>query len=84
MAIAGRRPLLDKLGTIKVPTLIICGENDDPFLEPSHRMQERIPDSELVIIAGTGHTPQIDKPAEFNRTLTGFLSRVHQGVAAGG
>ena len=83
-AMARRRPLLDELAAIKVPTLIICGEDDDPFLEPSRRMRERIPDSELVIIPGTGHTPQIDKPAEFNRTLTGFLSRVHRGVAAGG
>ncbi len=70
--------------TIQIPTLVICGENDDPFLELSHRMHERIPDSELTIIAGAGHTPQIEKPEEFNRVLTGFLSRVHQGVAAGG
>lgn len=28
--------------------------------------------------------PQIEDLAEFNRVLTGFLSRVHQGVAAGG
>ena len=76
--------MLDRLRAIQIPTLIICGENDDPFLEPSHRMHERIPDSELVIIAGAGHTPQIEKPAEFNRTLTKFLARVHQGVAAGG
>jgi pimeloyl-ACP methyl ester carboxylesterase len=83
-AIAGRKPLLDELGAIEVPTLIICGENDDPFVEPSHRMHERIPDSELVIIPDAGHTPQIEKPVEFNRILTDFLSRVHQGVAAGG
>ncbi len=83
-AIANREPLLDQIRAIHIPTLIICGENDDPFLEPSHRMHERIPDSELAIISGAGHTPQIEKPAEFNRTLTEFLARVHQGVAAGG
>ncbi len=27
---------------------------------------------------------QIEKPADFNRALAGFLSQVHQGVAAGG
>ncbi|KKL08125.1 hypothetical protein LCGC14_2579030, partial [marine sediment metagenome] len=83
-AMARRESLLDELGAIEVPTLIICGENDDPFVKPSHRMHERIPGSELVIIPGAGHTPQIEKPAEFNSVLTGFLSRVHQGVAAGG
>ncbi len=28
--------------------------------------------------------PHIEELAEFNRILTGFLSRVQQGVAAGG
>ncbi len=67
-----------------MPTLIICGGNDEPYLEPSRRMHERIPGSELAIIPGAGHTLQIEKSAEFNRALTEFLSRVHQGVAAGG
>lgn len=83
-AIAGRRPLLDDLASIEIPTFIICGENDEPFLEPSRRMHDRIPGSELVIIPGAGHTPQIEKPAEFNRALLGFLSRVSQSVASGG
>jgi len=83
-AVARREPLLDKLHAIEVPTLIICGENDAPMLEASRQMHERIPGSELVIIPGAGHTPQIEKAPEFNRVLTEFLSRVHQGVAAGG
>jgi 3-oxoadipate enol-lactonase len=83
-AMAQREPLLARLGSIVTPTLIICGENDDTFLEPSRQMHERIPASELEIIAGAGHTPQIEKAAEFNHVLTRFLSRVQQGVAAGG
>ncbi len=83
-AMARQEPRLDKLNAIDVPTLIICGENDDPFLQPSRRMRERIPSSELVVIPGAGHRPPIEKPGEFNRTLTGFLSRVPRGVAAGG
>jgi 3-oxoadipate enol-lactonase len=83
-AVAKRKPLLDKLHAIEVPTLIICGENDDPMLEASRQMHERIPGSKLVIIPGAGHTPQIERAPEFNRVLSEFLSRVHQGVAAGG
>jgi 2-succinyl-6-hydroxy-2,4-cyclohexadiene-1-carboxylate synthase len=78
------QPILDKLESIEVPTLVVCGENDDPFMGPCRRIHERIPGSEFVIIPGAGHTPQIEKPADFNHALTGFLSRVHQGVAAGG
>jgi 3-oxoadipate enol-lactonase len=83
-AIARREPLLDKLQAIEVPTLIICGENDDPMVEASRRMHERIAGSELVIIRGAGHTPQIEKAPEFNRALSEFLARVHEGAAATG
>jgi 3-oxoadipate enol-lactonase len=83
-AMASRRPLSDELSAMDVPSLIICGENDDAFLAPSRQLHDAIAGSELVIIRGAGHTPQIEKPAEFNQALTSFLSRVHQGVAAGG
>ena len=81
---AARSPLLEELPRIKAPTLIICGQNDEPFVQPSHNMHERITGSELAILPGAGHTPQIETPAQFNSVLTGFLSKVHGAVAAGG
>jgi pimeloyl-ACP methyl ester carboxylesterase len=75
-AMGKRRPLLEELSQIRVPTLIICGELDEPFLEPSQRMHAAIPDSELVIIAGAGHTPTLEKPQEFNEALLSFFIRV--------
>jgi pimeloyl-ACP methyl ester carboxylesterase len=81
--IADRKPLLDELPRIAVPTLVVCGENDEPFVGPSQRIHERIRGSELVMIPECGHTPQIEKPGEFNSIVLGFLARVHEGVAAG-
>jgi pimeloyl-ACP methyl ester carboxylesterase len=77
---ATRKSAIDRLGEIKAPTLIICGKKDDPFVEASHKMHENIAGSELVIIPGAGHSPQIETPAEFNRLLLGFLSRVQAGA----
>lgn len=77
---ATRRPVLERLGEVKVPTLIVCGEKDEPFLEPSRMMHEKIAGSELVMIANCGHSPQIEKPGEFNAILSGFLDRVHAGA----
>lgn len=74
-AMANRRPLLEELSQIRVPTLIICGELDEPFLEPSRRMHQRIPGSELVIVPGAAHTPTLEKPSEFNQALLSFLAR---------
>jgi 3-oxoadipate enol-lactonase len=77
-AMSSRRSLLGELGAISMPTLIICGEKDEPFLEPSRQMHEAIPGSELVIIQGAGHGPQMETPGEFNRVLSEFLARVRQ------
>lgn len=80
----GTRPsLLDELRSVQVPTLVICGAKDDPFMQPSRRMHEAIRDSRLAIIPGAGHGPQMERPAEFNPVLLEFLAKVHQTVAAG-
>ena len=81
-----RRPsLLADLGGVRAPTLIACGEGDEPFIEPSQQMHQAIPGSELVMIEGAGHSPQLEAYEKFNEVLTGFLARVHEsaGVAAG-
>ena len=82
LAMRDREPLLDRLASLTVPALIVCGENDELFLEPSRELQAAIPGSDLVIIAGAGHGPAIETPAEFNRTLSGFLDSVHAAAPA--
>ena len=75
---ASRRSVVGDLAKVSVPTLIICGEKDEPFLEPSRQMHEAIPGSELGIIPGAGHAPQMEMPAEFNRALAEFLAKVRE------
>jgi 2-succinyl-6-hydroxy-2,4-cyclohexadiene-1-carboxylate synthase len=79
--IASRRSLLGELHRVSVPTLIIWGENDEPFLEASRKMHAEIRGSRLEIIEGAGHSPQIETPAAFNRVITEFLSKVHEAAA---
>ncbi len=81
-AMAERRPLLEDLAAICIPTLIVCGEKDEPFLAPSRAMHQRIAGSQLAIIAGSGHTPQIEQPKEFNDVLARFLASVHATASA--
>jgi 3-oxoadipate enol-lactonase len=75
---ASRRSVLADLAKVAVPTLVICGEKDEPFLEPCRQIQAAIPGSELVIIEGAGHGPQMETPAEFNRILGAFLAKVSE------
>jgi 3-oxoadipate enol-lactonase len=75
---ASRRSVVAHLANVAVRTLVICGEKDEPFFESSRQMHAAIPGSELVIIQGAGHGPQMETPGEFNRVLIGFLSKVLQ------
>ena len=65
--------LIDGLPSIKVPTLIIVGDKDQPFLIPCEYMAKKIPGARLEVIAGAGHSSNLDQPEAFNRVLRDFL-----------
>src|SRR5207302_1466027 len=70
----GELDVARKLEGLKVPLLIIWGANDPLFpVEQAIRAHGRLPGSRLVVIEGAGHTPQAERPDEFNRHLAGFL-----------
>jgi pimeloyl-ACP methyl ester carboxylesterase len=65
--------VIDGLGSIRVPTLVIVGDQDQPFLAPCEYMAKKIPDARLEIIPGAGHSSNLDQPTIFNRVLSEFL-----------
>ncbi len=67
---------LDALAAIPVPTLVIVGEEDTPFLGDSRRMAETIPGGRLAIIPGGGHSPQFEAPDAWWDALSTFLAEV--------
>ena len=66
----------DRLGEIKVPTLVIHGKLDKviPY-QISVRIFEKLPNAELHIFGDCGHWTQIEKRDEFNELVKSFLSR---------
>ena len=65
---------LPKLSDIKVPTLIMVGDQDDPeVVARSRTMSREIPGAKEAIVRGTGHMVNLENPREFNRLLDGFL-----------
>ena len=72
-----RNNLGDELKAIKQPTCLIWGNNDNvtpPFVgEEFHKL---IPNSELHFIDKCGHAPMMEVPAEFNKILDSFLSKI--------
>jgi pimeloyl-ACP methyl ester carboxylesterase len=65
----------ERLGAIAVPTLIIQGRQDRGRT-PEHgaAMRDRIPGARLVILEGSGHTPQLEEPEAFHAVALPFLS----------
>jgi 3-oxoadipate enol-lactonase len=65
---------LDQLSKIKIPTLIMVGE-DDPGtpVSASEAMHKRIPNSKLVILPSARHLSNIEQAKAFNTTLLKFL-----------
>jgi len=71
--IAGRPSRLDALAVLDVPTLVMVGEQDVPFLEASAAMAETIPSARLVVLDDAGHSPQFEAPEQWWRELIAFL-----------
>ena len=71
-----RADLLGPLGGLDVPTLVMVGEQDTAFLAPSRRMTAAIPGARLEVIAGGGHSPQLEAPTAWWAALTAFLDEL--------
>ncbi len=65
------------LATIRVPALVIVGD-EDTFTPPdeARRMAEAIPSSELVVIPGAGHLSNLEQPERFGAAISTLLSRL--------
>ena len=69
--------VMDRLSEINVPTLVICGRQDQ--LTPvkySEYLKNQIARSELQVIESAGHRVMEEQPAEFNRALRSFAQSV--------
>ncbi len=67
--------LLRRLHRIRVPTLIIWGEEDRLFpLEHAKAFQAAIPGASLAVLSDCGHVPPLDAPEACATTVTRFLS----------
>ena len=62
--------LLEALPSIRVPTLVVCGELDF-ICGPAHArtVASRIPGAELVVMPDCGHLPQYEEPESFRAAV---------------
>lgn len=66
--------VMNSLPEIRVPSLVVVGSEDKPFLAASDYMAARIPGAKKVVIEGAGHASNIDRPEAFNAAVVDFLA----------
>jgi pimeloyl-ACP methyl ester carboxylesterase len=71
--------LEEELSEMKVPTLIINGDEDDWCLEPGIYLKRTIPAAGLWIVPKTGHTVNLEEPGLFNDALAQFFAMAEAG-----
>ena len=65
---------VDRLSTIHVPTLIMCGDHDESDPKMSREMHEKIAGSDLLILQNSGHMSFVDQPNLFMKAVSEFVS----------
>ncbi len=67
--------VIGSLPGIQVPTLVLVGEQDKPFLAATDYMAAKTPGAEKVVLADAGHAANIQQPDAFNKAVRSFLER---------
>lgn len=85
LGVQGRRPPLyvheKRLVALRLPVLVVVGDEDEPCRKPSDFLARVLPDARLHVFSQTGHCVNLENPAEFNRLCLGFIESV--AVASG-
>jgi pimeloyl-ACP methyl ester carboxylesterase len=79
-----RRPslydLVDKIKTVRAPTLIMSGDEDFACLEPGLLLKQIILTAGLIVLPNSGHAINLEEPTAFNRHIDEFLHAVDVGA----
>jgi pimeloyl-ACP methyl ester carboxylesterase len=75
-----REVLVNRLPSLKIPTLVVWGERDRVFLESQAREAAvRLQEGSLALIPDCGHMPHVECPDHFLAAIDEFLiGRVHR------
>ncbi|RBQ14911.1 alpha/beta hydrolase [Spongiactinospora rosea] len=76
-AMAGRADSFDTLRDLKVPALVIVGE-EDQMTTPAdaEAIAEAVPDARFTVIEAAGHLSAVEQPEAFNRAVAAFVGEI--------
>lgn len=69
----------EQMAQCRVPTLIICGDEDEPCLDASLMLKRNMPCAGLALMPQTGHACNLEEPEQFNMLCENFFHQVESG-----
>jgi 3-oxoadipate enol-lactonase len=77
--IIAREAMLEKLGRINVPTLVIVGDEDVATVPTkAERITAAIKTATLIRIPEAGHSSTVEQPAAINAAISKFLDKIEE------
>lgn len=70
---------LDGLEKMKIPMLILTGDEDWPSLKPNLFLKKKIQTAAMSMAPNSGHTINLEEPELFNKLVQDFLIQVDSG-----
>ncbi len=67
--------VIDQLGDIGCPALVVVGERDEAYLRASEVLAQRLPDAQRVVIPDAGHIVNLEAEEAFNEIAADFVRR---------
>jgi len=65
-----------ELAKLRVPLLVLTGDEDDPSIDTSVMIKRCTPSAALAVLPRSGHGINLEEPALFNQLLDDFLHQV--------
>ena len=72
--------LTGELARIRIPVLVLVGDEDEGCLEPALLLKRTIPTAGLAVLPRTGHTANLEEPDVFNHAVDRFLTAQARGA----
>lgn len=63
----------EELAQVRVPILLLTGDEDEGCLEPDLWLKRTLPNAGLMVLPRSGHTLNLEEPAMFNRAVGDFI-----------
>jgi pimeloyl-ACP methyl ester carboxylesterase len=79
---SGQYPDTSMIQTIKVPTMIVWGKDDEIIpVDHANRFKKDIPHAQLIIYDNCGHVPMMEKTSELKKDFLAFVGTLNKEMA---